>query len=629
MPLAVLQNSRSLAILGVVGGFLAPILTSTGQGSHVVLFSYYLVLNVAILGIAWFRAWRSLNLVGWVFTFVIGSLWGYQYYKPELLVSTQPFLVLYFLFYQVIAILFALRQPPERLGYVDVALVFGTPVVGFALQAALVHGIEYALAYSAAILAAFYTLTTLWLWRSKGESLRLLIESYTALAVGFATIAIPLAFDARWTSAAWAIEGAALVWVGVRQKRQLAKLAGTLLIGLSGLAFLDDGWQRDAGLPVLNGNVLGGMLISISALFASRRLEAKDDSLFASAFKLASILLFTWGALWWLGTGWMEINDRVPHRDSSGQQYSNHIALLFLSLSTAVAAWLGRQRPWQKMRLATLVYPLLLAPAALIYIGNYGHLLFNLGWLNWPLAAAVVVCLLWVLDEHKEKLGGVWHFGSLLLLTILFAFEASWWTEHFVSRAWGLAVAVSVPGLMAMLVGRFTKRPAWPVPAHPGIYQAASVFLVSSQVVLLTLLMIADPGKPTPLPYIPLLNPYDLAMLFSMLTVTRILPVWNKSPVKVSGQSSVVILPLEKVLLAAAFFVMTTCALVRGVHHYTGVALERGRPVRECHRADIAVGLLGLAGFFRHDLGCAPFNSFAVDDRCIIHGPGGDQAVHC
>jgi uncharacterized membrane protein len=42
--LAVTQNSRWLAILGMTGGFLAPILTSTGQGSHVALFSYYLIL---------------------------------------------------------------------------------------------------------------------------------------------------------------------------------------------------------------------------------------------------------------------------------------------------------------------------------------------------------------------------------------------------------------------------------------------------------------------------------------------------------------------------------------------------------------------------------------------------------
>ncbi len=48
--LAVLQNSLSLAILGVVGGFLAPVLASTGQGSHVALFSYYALLNAGILG---------------------------------------------------------------------------------------------------------------------------------------------------------------------------------------------------------------------------------------------------------------------------------------------------------------------------------------------------------------------------------------------------------------------------------------------------------------------------------------------------------------------------------------------------------------------------------------------------
>ena len=597
--LAVLQNSRSLAILGVVGGFLAPVLTSTGQGSHVVLFSYYLVLNIAILGIAWFRAWRELNLIGWVFTFVIGSFWGFQYYKPELFSSTQPFLVLHFLLYQAIAILFALRQPPGRLGYVDVALVFGTPLVGFALQAALVHGIEYALAYSAAIVAVFYALTANWLWRSQGEKLRLLIESYMALAVGFATITIPLAFDARWTSAAWAVEGAALVWVGVRQGRQLAKLAGVALVGLSGLAFLDDGWQNDVGLPLLNGNVLGGLLISISALFASRKLEARDDSFYAPAFKRASVLLFAWGTLWWLGTGWMEINDRVPFFDSYGQPFSNHVALLFLTLSVAAGAWLGSQRHWQKMRLATLVYPFLLVPAALIYVGDYEHLLFKLGWLNWPLAAVVLVFVLRVLDEFREKPAGPWHFGSLLLLTALVSFESSWWVDLVSSRAWGLAVALSITGLVALLARRYSEHPSWPVPAHPDIYRTAGFVLVSSQVALLTLLTIADPGSPAPAPYIPVLNPYDLAMLFSMLTVSRILPFWQTAPLPLARQYPDEVLVFGKVLLAAAFFVMTTSALVRGVHHYTGVpwnAEDLFENVIVQTSLSIYWGLLGFAG---------------------------------
>ncbi len=48
--LAVRQDAISLAALAVVGGFLAPILTSSQTGNHVLLFSYYALLNVGILG---------------------------------------------------------------------------------------------------------------------------------------------------------------------------------------------------------------------------------------------------------------------------------------------------------------------------------------------------------------------------------------------------------------------------------------------------------------------------------------------------------------------------------------------------------------------------------------------------
>ena len=195
--LAVLQNSMALAILGTVGGFLAPVLVSTGAGNHVALFSYYLLLNLAILGIAWYRAWRILNVLGFAFTFGVGTYWGYEYYRPELFTSTEPFLLAFFLFYQAIAILFAFRQPPKLRGIVDGTLVFGTPVIAFALQSRLVEDTEFGLAISAITVAVFYTLIATWLQRNQGKQMRLLIESFIALAVAFATIAIPLALDDR------------------------------------------------------------------------------------------------------------------------------------------------------------------------------------------------------------------------------------------------------------------------------------------------------------------------------------------------------------------------------------------------------------------------------------------------
>ena len=147
--LAVLQNSQAFALLAVTGGFLAPILASTGEGSHVVLFSYYAVLNAAIVAIAWFKAWRPLNLAGFVFTFVIGTVWGVLKYRAEDFSTTEPFLVLFFLFYVAVAVLFTLRQPANLRGYVDGTLVFGLPVVAFGLQSTLLHDRLFSLAYSA------------------------------------------------------------------------------------------------------------------------------------------------------------------------------------------------------------------------------------------------------------------------------------------------------------------------------------------------------------------------------------------------------------------------------------------------------------------------------------------------
>jgi len=116
MALAVLQDSRSLAILSIAGGFLAPVLTSTGSGSHIALFSYYAILNLGIFGVAWFKSWRLLNLVGFVFTFLIGTAWGVTKYQAADFVTTQPFLILFFLLYSAISLLFSIKQKPSLKG---------------------------------------------------------------------------------------------------------------------------------------------------------------------------------------------------------------------------------------------------------------------------------------------------------------------------------------------------------------------------------------------------------------------------------------------------------------------------------------------------------------------------------
>ena len=585
--LAVLQNARTLALFGVAGGFLAPVLASTGEGSHVALFSYYLVINAAILGIAWFRAWRMLNLVGFVFTFFISCFWGYRYYRPELFATTEPFLVLYFLFYQAIAILYALRRAPERPDAVDGTLVFGTPVIAFGLQSALLYGSEYGLAISAAVLAVFYAACSLGLQRHDGRHPRLLTEAFRALAVAFGTLAIPLAFDARWTSAAWALEGAALIWVGVRQGRHLANLAGTVLLFLAGVAFTVYGWRDGVGYPVLNGNVLGGAMIAFSAFFAARRLHGcSHESALALPYRAAASAAFAWGVLWWLGTGWAEIMDRA--------QPVQYLAtmLVFTAASAVFAIGLGRWRAWNALRAASMILlPLLALFAAWAWLED-GHFLPDGGWIAWPLALAAQAFALRDADARSSPLAAAWHLASLFGTVALVAGELLWQVNRVASADWAVTAAIAVTGLAALLILATRTRPAWPVAVHRPAYLPAAAILVGLQLAATALTSVASPGDPAPLGYIPLLNPFGLGMLFAGLTAFI---AWRHVlPDPVVPDSLRRFAPF---VLGPAFFIITTAALVRAVHHLAGIPWDFDR-LFESDRVQATLSIYwGLLGF--------------------------------
>lgn len=284
--LAVAQNALGLAAVAALGGFAAPILTSTGSGNHVALFSYFALLNTGIVVIAWFRAWRLLNLIGFVATFGIGFAWGIRAYEPELFASTEPFLILFLLMYVGVGLLFARRklmeaseaplslQPGAELlrwsarqaDYVDGTMLFGPPIIGFGLQYALIQHMEFGPAFSALALGMFYMLLAGGLSKWVSERGWLLVESCLALGVIFGSLAIPLALDARWTSAAWAVEGAGLYWLGLRQGRVLARGFALLLQLVAALLFLGD--VLPGSETLLSGAPLGALLLGLSLLFS-------------------------------------------------------------------------------------------------------------------------------------------------------------------------------------------------------------------------------------------------------------------------------------------------------------------------------------------------------------------------
>lgn len=558
--LAVRQDAMVLAIAGSAGGFLAPILASTGQGSHVMLFSYYLVLNVGILAVAWQKAWRPLNLLGFIFTFVIALLWGDRYYRPEFLASTEPFLVLHFLLYVVVAVLFAHRQAPRVSHYVDGTLIFGVPLVAFGLQYALVRDIEYGLAFSALALGGFYLLLARVLHARQRESLALLVECFLSLGVVFGTLAIPLALDARWTSAAWALEGAAIVWIGVRQHRLLARLFGMALQLIAGAAFLHGLSHEVGNLPFINSVCLGALLLVLGSLLTYRQLS-RQDAVSASEYSLAGFW-FAWALLWWLFGGIREI-ERFILRD-----YQVIVALAFM----AGTAW-GSSLLWQRRGWAAGEWPVLGLLPVLILLAcvgliDHGHPFAHFGWLVWPAAIAIHYANLrrHEPEEAPRSILGVIHVGTLLLIAIMGAWEMHWLARDagLGRSAWSVASVVLVPGLLLLGLCSLALASRWPVERYETtLLRGVGVPLLFSFWVWTFYANFTHAGGSAPLPYLPLLNAIDLGHLFIALVAIN---WWRRNDNSDAGLAF-----LSRIAAGSAAFVWLNAVLLRSVHHWAGV----------------------------------------------------------
>lgn len=562
--LAVLQNSLALAVLGVSGGFLAPVLASTGQGSHVMLFSYYLVLNLGILAVAWRKAWRVLNLVGFAFTFVIGTMWGVTAYRPEFFASTEPFLAAFFLLYVAIPIMFARREAFALRHYVDGTLVFGVPLVAFGLQTALVRHFEYGAAWSAFALGAFYLGLASALWRRAGENLRLLTESFLALGVGFGTLAIPLAFDGRITSAAWALEGAAIVWVSVRQQRVLARAFGLALQFAAGIAFLVEVEKGYGPTPVLNSFYLGCVFIAVAGLFCSAYLDRKRESAQSWEPGIAAALL-VWGALWWAAGGLHQIH---RHLEASMQVHS---ALIYLASSAAVFSLLSKWLAWRNARWPAYAIAPIAAVLLLRDITEARHPFANWGWLAWPLALAEH---LWVLRRHEneDKALQQWlHASGLWLFAVVACWEFAWQIDRAVEgkRVWPLIAWAVMPALILAALTASPIRRAWPVSQHQKSYLVPGAVPLAAFLGAWTVYAnFTSNGDPAPLPYLPLLNPLDIAQAFAFV----VLAYWLMT-LRALGYVDLQ-RPARSALYAlfgGATFVWANGVLLRTLHHWADV----------------------------------------------------------
>lgn len=559
--LAAKQDGELLAVFGIAGAFVAPVLAASGGGDPTLLFAYFALLNAFVLGVGWFRSWRALNVAGFILTLIVGMSWAFDQYRPLYYPVCQGFLILFCVMYSAASPLTALLRAPGWKGWGEGILVFGTPLAGSFLQTALLGDDRYGLAWSALLAGLYYLALWLPLYRRPEPEMRLLERSHLGIAIALLTLAVPLAFGAQVTSALWAVEGIAVLWFGVQRERRIAQGFGAAMQVAAGVYFLDAVPGLVQAQPVFNDVCIGGLLIAVAGFVGANLLRQLPKPVVSPS------LLLAWSLLWWFGTAWNEIDRFAP------QAQHLSLALLIAALSCAALEWYGAAKAWSAPRRASaLLLPLICVVAVAAALRD-GHALA--GYLVIVLPCALGVHY-WLLERQEGSdaalFGAFRHVISWWLIVTLAGEELAWVGQrlaHGVSLwpllAWGVAVAAGL-----RLADYGVRRDLWPFTAQPAAYRGTACLPLAVAAGCWSLFAnFSHAGGGSGLPYLPLLNPFDLTQLAVLVAISGWLGQMRDDPLP--GWEAAGRFTAWPALLG---FVWISTLAARIAHHWGGVRFE-------------------------------------------------------
>ena len=232
---ALKYDSLAVALLGWAGGFLTPIMLSTGQANEAGLFTYIALLDLGLLAIVRKKdSWFIIEPLTLAATYLMYFVWYDEYYTAGALFLTVFFLTIFW------GLFFAL----------DVLRLFNAATTFQKLRQS-VAGLNASLYYSAMygiidsshhqwmsavtlLIGAVYFLTFLLIKQRQPEA-GLALARYVLTAITLLVIATAIQFSGFITVTLWALEALVIIWCGVQWNLRPVRLAA---LGVLALALL-------------------------------------------------------------------------------------------------------------------------------------------------------------------------------------------------------------------------------------------------------------------------------------------------------------------------------------------------------------------------------------------------------
>ena len=237
---SVLYDRKELAVIALVGGFIAPFIISTDSSSIISLQIYIGILNIGMFCLAMYKKWAILPMISFGFTYII--LWGTTAigsFTDSEAVTIYPTLFAFATLFHIIFLLpivFILRTQygeNTRLGLLGIItansfmyLIYGD----FLLQH--FEASSDTTAYLAFFIAGVNLAIHLYL-RFRVEGQDTLRNLMLGLAVTFASMGIPILFSTANVLMVWAAEAVLLLWLFTKEKNRIYEWASAILLFLT------------------------------------------------------------------------------------------------------------------------------------------------------------------------------------------------------------------------------------------------------------------------------------------------------------------------------------------------------------------------------------------------------------
>ena len=242
--LSVLYDRRELAIISLVGGFLAPFIVSSGDGNYMVLFTYISILNLGMFGLSIYKKWGELPVIAFGFTYVVMGLFlltGYSTGTAIISVHLFAFATLFYFIF-LLPILSILRIEAIKKNRGLLLVIITNNFIYLLLGILFLRNMELAFK-SEGLLSLFIAIINLvlviWLRMSK-KDYKFLIYAMLGLVLTFVSITIPIQLDGNYITLFWAAEMVLLLWLYVKSKIWIYERATLVLMGLTLISYLMD-----------------------------------------------------------------------------------------------------------------------------------------------------------------------------------------------------------------------------------------------------------------------------------------------------------------------------------------------------------------------------------------------------